>query len=194
LIHDNNEGINIINFEPVFERLNYELSAINQFLEVVCAGGYVMQLHGYRGTADIDAFFESNRIIDNAIRKVGDEFNLNRPDELWLNNSISNKNPKPPTKHCEYVYKFSHLTILKVDITYLMGMKLYSGRGQDLQDVAAILKNNKDMQPLGLFAKLKDIGFYPDVSVILDAFELVNGMDWLMEFYEKHESELQNYY
>jgi len=69
-----------------------------------------------------------------------------------------------------------------------------SGREQDLQDVAAILKNNKDTQPLELLPELKDIGFNPDVSAVLDVFELVNGMDWLMEFYEKHESELQNYY
>jgi len=194
LIHASNGGNSIIDFEPVFERLNNELSAIGQFLEVVCAGGYVMQLYGYRGTADVDAFFGSNTAIDNAIRKVGEEFELNGPDELWLNNSVANKNPTPPFQHRENVYKFSHLTVMKVDIMYLMGMKLYSGREQDIQDVATILKNNKDAQPLELLSELKDIGFNPDVSTVLDAFELVNGMDWLTEFYEKHESELQNYY
>ena len=41
----------IIDFEPVFMRLNEELSIIGQSLELVCAGGYVMQRHGYKATS-----------------------------------------------------------------------------------------------------------------------------------------------
>ena len=171
LIRSNDMNVNVIDFNPVFERLNHELAAIDQSLKVICVGGYVMQLHGYRGTADIDAFFQTNKAIENAIRKVGDEFDINSPLELWLNNSVSNKNPIPPPQHYEVILKFSNLTVAKIDITYLIGMKLYSGREQDLQDVATILKDNIYEQPLELLSKLKAIGFNLDVSVVLDAFE-----------------------
>ena len=55
----------IINFEIIFGRLDEELSKIGQRLELVCAGGYVMQRHGYRTTLDVDAFYESNELINN---------------------------------------------------------------------------------------------------------------------------------
>jgi len=194
LIHVNGNGENVIDFEPVFVRLNNDLSVIDQSLEIVCVGGYVMQLHGYRGTADIDAFFESNASIKEIIRKVGDEFEINSPDELWLNNSVSNKNPIPPPWHREEVYRFSHLTVMKVDIIYLLGMKLESGREQDLRDVAAIVKDNNDKQPLKLFSKLKEIGFNLDISVVIDAFEQVHGMEWLERFYIANESDLRDLY
>jgi len=40
-------------------------------------------------------------------------------------------NPAPPDNHCEIVYSFSNLEMKSVDIIYLVGMKLVSGRGQD---------------------------------------------------------------
>ena len=121
-----------IDFEPVFKLLNDELLKINQSLELICAGGYVMQLHGYRATVDVDAFYESNEKINEIIRKVGDAFGINQPDELWLNNSISNKNPTPPVTHCEIRHQFSCLVVKTVDISYLTGMKLESGREQEI--------------------------------------------------------------
>ena len=91
-----------------------------------------MQLNGYRGTLDVDAFYESSKTVEAIIRKVGDTFGINRTDELWLNNSIANMNSRPSDEHCELVYQFSNLVVKAVNITYLMGMKLASGREQDL--------------------------------------------------------------
>ena len=109
-----------IDFEPAFKRLNEELSHVGHSLELVCAGGYVMQLHGYKSTSDVDAFYSSNTMIDSIIRNVGDEFGINKPDELWLNNSISNMNPEPSDKYCQLVYSFSNLIVKAVDIVYLI--------------------------------------------------------------------------
>ncbi|MCL2164693.1 MAG: hypothetical protein FWH55_09965 [Oscillospiraceae bacterium] len=97
----------VITFEPVFRMLSNELAKIDESLELVCAGGYVMQLYGYRGTSDIDAFYKSNAAIDGAIRKVGDDLGINKPDELWLNNSISNMNPEPADKYIQVVHQYS---------------------------------------------------------------------------------------
>ena len=107
-----------IDFKPVFEYLNKELQKIEQTLNLVCAGGYVMQLHGYRASADVDAFYVSNAELDEIIHHVGEVFDINKPDELWLNNSIANKNPKPPDEYIKPVYEFSNLTINAVDIIY----------------------------------------------------------------------------
>jgi len=194
LIRANDEGKNIIDFKPVFELLNVELSRKGISLELVCAGGYVMQLHGYRGTADVDAFYESDAETDGIIRKVGDKFAINKPDELWLNNSITNMNPKPPDSSCELFFQFSNLTVKAVDIIYLIGMKLSSGRGQDLKDVARIVKDKNNKQPLELLSKLKDIGFNPDISIFLDAFGTAYGMEWLEDFYETHQAIITKYY
>jgi hypothetical protein len=174
--------------------LNEELMKINQPLELVCAGGYVMQFHGFRSTVDVDAFYNSNAQIDEIIRKVGDSFGINRPDEVWLNNSIWSKNPMPPAQYCEEIYKFSHLAVSNVNMFYLIGMKLESGREQDLKDVATVIKSDKNIQPLTLHSKLSTMNFNADISMLLEAFGIIYGLDWLTKFYTDNETELQKFY
>jgi len=187
----NNNGV--IDFEPVFIRLNEELSAAGLSLIIVCAGGYAMQIHGYRGTADIDAFYKSNEKLDAIIQRVGDEFGINKPDELWLNNSISNLNPDPAEEFCETKHAYSALVVKAVSLNYLVGMKLESGREQDLIDVGTILKHDNNEKPFMLHSVLTDMGFKADISVILDTYEKAHGMDWLDAFYIGHQNELYNY-
>ena len=184
---DNNSSID---FELVFRMLNDELAEQKVSLSLVCAGGYVLQLNGYRGTNDVDAFFKSSAVIDSIIRKVGDKFGINKPDELWLNNSISNMNPAPPDIYCKLVYQFSNLTVLAVDLIYLVGMKLTSARGQDIKDVAEIIKNTKELKPFELLKTLARMDFTIDISILLDAYGEALGMEWLEEFYKTHEEEL----
>ena len=183
-----------IDFEPVFRLMNEELLKVGQTLVLICAGGYVMQLNGYRGTVDVDAFYDSNTTIEAVIRKVGDTFGINKPDELWLNNSIANMNPKPPDEYCELVYHFSNLVVKSVSITYLLGMKLASGREQDLMDAGDILKKNKNEKPFALLSELIGLRFDIDISGLLDAYEKAYGMDWLDEFYVNNQDELRKYF
>jgi len=181
----------IIDFEPVFKLMNEELSQVGQTLLLICAGGYVMQLNGYRGTLDVDAFYESSITIEAIIRKVGDTFGINKPDELWLNNSVASMNPRPFDEHCELVYQFSNLLVKAVSITYLMGMKLASGREQDLMDVGDILKKNRNEKPFELLSELVGMRFDIDISGLLDAYEKAHGMDWLDEFYVNNQDYLR---
>ena len=183
-----------IDFESVFKRLNEELSQIGQLLELVCAGGYVLQRHGYRTTLDVDAFYKSNEKIDEIIKKVGDEFGINKADELWLNNSILNLNPEPPAEYCIFIHQFSNLVVKEVSITYLIGMKFSSQRMQDLKDVAIILRQNKNEQPFELLTELTNMQFNIDISLLLEAFEMAYGMDWLDNFYTANSEELCKYY
>jgi len=152
-----------------------------------------MQRHGYRGTVDVDAFYSSGTAIDSIIRKIGDEFGINRPNELWLNNSISNLNPEPRAEHCETIYQFSNLVVKAVNIAYLVGMKLTVARKQDVEDVASILNRENDDQPLELMSRLDGMGFDIDISILLDAYEKAHGMDWLNDFYVNNQVELRKY-
>jgi len=185
---------NAIDFEPVFNLMNEELSQVGRTLLLICAGGYVMQLNGYRGTLDVDAFYESSKTIEAIIRKVGDTFGINKPDELWLNNSIANMNPRPSDEHCEPVYQFSNLIVKAVSIKYLIGMKLASGREQDLMDVGDILKENRNEKPFELLSELVDMRFDIDISGLLDAYEKAYGMDWLDEFYVNNQDYLRKFF
>jgi len=167
---------------------------MGQSLELVCAGGYVMQRHGYKATSDVDAFYKSNAVIEAIIRKVGDEFGINKPDELWLNNSISHMNPVPPAQFCELAHEFSNLSVKAVIITYVIGMKLISGRDQDLRDVGEILKKDKNEQPFELLSTLVGMEFDVDISGLLDAYERAHGMEWLEDFYTKNQEDLRKYF
>ena len=182
-----------VNFEAVFIKFNDELSKAGQLLELVCAGGYVLQRHGYRATMDVDAFFKSNEIIDGLIKKVGDEFGINKENELWLNNSIASLNPEPPVEYCEYVYKYTNLIIKEISILYLIGMKLYSQRLHDLKDVAEILKHDENEKPFELFSELANMNFNIDISLLLEVYEMAYGMKWLENFYVANSSELLNH-
>ncbi len=185
---------NNIDFESVFMRFNDELIKTGKSLDLICAGGFVMQINGYRTTVDVDAFFKSNAEIDKIIRKVGNDFGINRVDELWLNNSISNMNPDPPMIYCKSVYDFSNLKVAAVDMDYLIGMKLSSAREQDIKDVASIIKREQKDQPFKLLHELKNMNFDTDISILLDSFGRAYGMDWLNEFFIKNEAELRKYY
>ena len=183
-----------IDFKAVFERLNDELNRINQTLTLICAGGFVMQLNGYRGTVDVDAFYKSNAEIETIIRAVGEEFSINKSDEPWLNNSIANLNPDPLDEYCEVIYPFSNLTVKAVSITYFIGMKLVSGREQDLIDVGTILKHDNNKDPIKLLSELVAMSFDTDISCLLDAYEKAHGMDWLDKYYTNNQDELRKYF
>ena len=197
LIQPSNGGRSQIDFEPIFKRLNEELTKIGQSLELLCAGGYVMQLQGHIATTDIDAFYKSNSEVEDVIRKIGDEFGINKDDELWLNNSISEFNKKPPKQFCELKYSMSNLIVEIVDILYVVGMKLspQSARSKDLGHVAKYLKDSGNKQPFELSSQLVKIGFHDiDISVLMEAYGNAYGMQWLENFYKDNESELRKYY
>jgi len=185
-----------IDFESVFKRLNEELANIGQSLDLICAGGYVMQLQGYIATTDVDAFYKSNSEVEGIIRKIGDEFGINKEDELWLNNSISEFNKKPLEQYCKLKYQMSNLTVEIVDILYVVGMKLspQSARVKDLDHVASYLKNSGNRRPFELTSKLVAMGFRDiDISVLLEAYGNAYGLEWLADFYTENESRLQKY-
>ncbi len=69
-------------------------------------------------------------------------------------------------------------------------MKLESGRDRDRQDAGDIIKLVEIRSIKDVSNKLKEYGFQPDLSMILEAFEIAYGMEWLAEYMAEHPNEL----
>ena len=178
-----------------FELLNEELANEGLNLALICVGGYVLEQYGFRTTQDIDAFYNETPKVKEVIYRVGQQLGLNTSEELWLNNSVANLNPQPLFEFCEVLYSFENLTVYVVSLDYLLGMKLTSARAQDLKDVGDIIKYRGLDSPIALYKFLRKNGFKTiDFAYILEGFSRAYGMDWLRDFFEKHQEELRSYY
>ena len=175
----------------LFEALNTELAKENIDLEIICVGGFVLEYYNLRGTQDVDAFYQEDTKIRSIIEKVGNAFDVNSPDELWLNNNVANMNRIPPRSICEKAYSYSNLTVFIPPLYYILGMKLESGRDRDRQDVGDIIRLVKIRSMKSVINKLKEYGFQSDLSLILEAFEIAYGMEWLAEYMAEHPDELR---
>jgi len=179
------------NEHEIFAALNKRLGDAGITLEIICVGGFVLSHNGMRATQDIDGFYETNALIESIVREIGDEFSINNDDELWLNNSVQNMNIKPEVTICELLYEFSNLKVYLAPLDYVAGMKLESCREQDIIDVAAIVKLMSIEDPNALKEIFKNYGFDGfDESLILEVFGEAYGMEWLEEYYIKHEEEI----
>ena len=181
--------------QVAFELLNEELAKEGLNLTLICVGGFVLEQYGFRTTQDVDAFYNESLKINEVIYRVGQQLGLNTSEELWINNSVANLNPKPPFEFCEVLYSFENLTVYTVTLDYLLGMKLTSAREQDLRDIGEIIRYRGLSSPITLYKFLKKNGFKTvDFAYILEGFSLAYGMDWLRDFFEEHQEELRRYY
>ena len=179
------------NEREIFETLNQKLKEANAEMTVICVGGFVLSQYGMRTNQDIDGFFKSTKKIRTIIKEVGDQYGINKPDELWLNNAVQNMNEAPPTDICEILYAFSNLKILMPPLAYIAGMKFTSMRERDIDDVASILKVQNITSPDVFRTTLADYGFEGiDEALLLEAFGRAYGMAWLEEYYFAHEEEI----
>lgn len=72
-------------------------------------------------------------------------------------------------------------------------MKLDSGRDKDKQDAGEIIKLVKTRSIKDIINKLKEYSFQPDLSLILEVFEIAYGMEWLAEYMSEHYEEFRHY-
>lgn len=177
----------------LFEALNTELAKENIDLEIICVGGFVLEYYNLRGTQDVDAFYQEDAKVRSIIEKVGDDFGVNEPEELWLNNNVANMNRVPSRSICEKAFSYSNLTVFVPPLSYILGMKLESGRDRDRQDAGDIIKLIKIRSIKDVTNKLKEYGFQPDLSLILEVFEIAYGMEWLAEYMSEHYEEFRHY-
>ena len=175
----------------IFEELNSRLRDNDIDLTIICVGGFVLSQYGMRSTQDIDGFYSTTHLIDEIIRSVGEDYGINTEDEVWLNNSVQGVNKWPPDEICKVLYSYSNLTILTPPLDYIAGMKIFSAREQDVEDVAEIFRKLDIRDPVAFLNRMEDYGLgYIDESILLETFGIAYGMDWLEEYFIKHEDEI----
>lgn len=115
--------------------------------EVILIGGAaIIENYGFREmTADIDAVIQAASVMDDAIRQVGDRFNL---PYGWLNADFM-KTASYSRRLSDYsvFYKSFNqvLNVRTINAEYLVAMKLRSGRKykNDLSDIIGILDEHE---------------------------------------------------
>ena len=185
-----NSSHSLDDFEKGFQQLDDLLGRNHLSLHIICCGGYLIQRMGFRGTIDVDAFYQSNDEIDLLIRRVGALLDLNTDHTTWLNKSVSTMSNWPDDKFCERLYTFDHLTVDRVTTEYLLGMKLRSTRARDVTDSVHLIEHLGILDPIELYNHLDNMSIDVGMSYILTAFSEMHGEDWFKEYYPGKEQEL----
>ena len=109
---------------------------------ILVGGASVLLNYGFRSASyDIDAYYEAQTVMKEAIHAVGDRLGL---PIGWINDDFKRTASFSPkiVQYSEYYKTFSDvLTIRTVRAEYLVAMKLMSGRQykKDLSDIAGVV-------------------------------------------------------
>lgn len=179
----------LIKKERMFVELNDKLGEIGESIDIAAAGGFSLQTYGLRSTMDVDAFFNSSGAIDGVIREIGEKEGINMDEELWLNNSIMNRNEDPRPEETELILDLPHLKVRHVKAEKIFIMKLSTDRSRDIDDCIDMLKAGmidiKTMADFKAMCKASGVRYseYKDraVEAMTDAF----GFDWYIQEMEK---------
>ena len=150
MLSDNSITFNRSNLDHYF----YELAKAYKKLggkkmpaEIILIGGAaIIENYGFRDmTTDVDAIIHAASIMDDAIRQVGDQFDL---PYGWLNTDfIKTSSYSRNLNRYSVLYKVFNqiLTVRTISAEYLIAMKLRSGRKykNDLSDIIGILAEHK---------------------------------------------------
>ena len=179
-----------IDFDRAFQQLNAELSKHGATLHLICVGGYMLQRMGIRSTLDVDAFYKSTQLIEEIISRLGDDHKINPANSTWLNNAVASINDWPESRYCKNVHTFSNLTVDEVTSEYLLGMKIRSGREQDILDAASLIKILKMEDPISAYQLLKGMAFDISIVSVIVAFTKAKGEDWSAAYYKEHSNDI----
>jgi len=137
--------------------LNDKLKQINKKGEVSIVGGAVMCLcfESRPATFDIDAIYQPTAIIDELVREIACENNI---QVTWLNDICY----QFLSDHGEFklYHNFSHLKIYTAVPEYMLAMKCLSGR----------LYNQNEVDDIEFLLKLLSIKSVQDVNEIIKKF------------------------
>lgn len=173
-------------------------------LDLYVIGGFCMLVYGHRNlTRDIDAYFDSNPILDSLIKEVGIE--IRNPD--WLNNNVSISSSAmldmPTLNELLYIdgsfqefMSFSRIKVYLATVITLIYTKLLSFRTEDeyndLEDLASLLVSAKIpiqevINQLSKFKRQNDDFQNMVFNILLIAYKcnLINDSEY-EKLYEKY--------
>ena len=134
---------NIDQYMKALAKAYRKLGGRNTPAEIILIGGAaVLTSYGFReATYDIDAIITASSAMEDAIRAVGDEFNL---PNGWLNEDFRKTASYSPklVQYSQYYKSFyGVVTIRTVTAEYLIAMKMMSARQykNDLSDIVGII-------------------------------------------------------
>ena len=134
---------NIDQYMKALAKAYRKLGGRNTPAEIILIGGAaVLTSYGFReATYDIDAIITASSVMKDAIRAVGDEFNL---PNGWLNEDFRKTASYSPklVQYSQYYKSFyGVVTIRTVTAEYLIAMKMMSARQykNDLSDIVGII-------------------------------------------------------
>lgn len=187
--------------------------------EIILIGGAaIIENYGFRDmTTDIDAVIRAASVMDDAIRQVGDKYQL---PIGWLNSDFTKTDSysRKIEDHSVFYKTFNQvLTVRTVKSEYLIAMKLRSGRKykNDLSDIIGILAEHKrrgdtityeriDKAVVDLYGSWD--GISPDATAFIKGaladgdyqriYELIreneqNARELLLNFHEKYPEALK---
>ena len=134
---------NIDQYMKALAKAYKKLGGRNTPAEIILIGGAaVLADYGFReATYDIDAIIKASSVMEDAIRAVGDEFNL---PNGWLNEDFRKTASYSPklVQYSQYYKSFyGVVTVRTVTAEYLVAMKMMSARQykNDLSDIVGII-------------------------------------------------------
>lgn len=147
--------------QTCLEALNEELNALNMKGEICLYGGAVMCLvfDARPSTKDVDAVFKPAQPMREAIKRVGERFELR---EDWLNDAVKGFVVSHPQR---VLWELSHLKVYVPEPDYLLAMKTLAARveGTDQQDVKFLIGLLRLKTPEEVFAILEK--YYPKQQI-----------------------------
>lgn len=173
-----NTYINKNNFDSIFNELakSYETLGGNKKIELYLVGGTAIVLNfAYRkSTMDVDALFNTNAILKEAIENTASIFHL---VNNWLNSDFATTpsySKEIINKAILYKVYGKHIYVFHLESKYLIAMKLKSSRpeGGDLDDIVKMIYetrlNNESLAYEDIIEAYKEL--YPDFQNTYESF------------------------
>lgn len=172
-----------VDYQKLFNRLDEALVEHQETLDIFVIGGFVLEYHGLKATQDIDAFYESNAVIDRIIQEIGERYHVGTIDEPWLNHDVSQV-ASMSNRTGQVIYQGQGLKVTLASLETVLIDKMQVARQKDCLDIAKIFKvlGWRDLN------KILSMLYYADSdpAVILESFALAYGEDALADYILEH--------
>lgn len=117
-------------------QLNEELRHLESTIDLYVHGGAVLSMvYGLReSTRDIDAYCTNQTVMDHAIQRVSQKYNL---EDGWMNPGV--KIFSSSQGDFELFMEYSHMRVFVTSLEYMVALKVRAARKKDYEDLVNLL-------------------------------------------------------